>query len=87
MARPSVRTNLTPFAWLDVIRRAEGDALQAIGFGLDEHDYHMAASGLRWRPRDHGSPAGRPFVLIVAATIKRPYIRDLSAAVSAIRIF
>lgn len=59
--------------------------MQAIGFGLDEHDYHVAASGLHWRPRDHGSPAGRPFVLIVAATIRRPYIRDLSAAVSANR--
>jgi poly[(R)-3-hydroxyalkanoate] polymerase subunit PhaC len=73
-----------PFAVLDILRRAQGDALAAFGLGPREYPYRIVASGPHWRLRDY---AGRDAasLLIVAAPIKRPYIWDLAPSVSAIR--
>ena len=73
-----------PFAVLDILRRAQGDALAAFGLGPREYPYRIVASGPHWRLRDY---AGRDAasLLIVAAPIKRPYIWDLEPSVSAIR--
>ena len=73
-----------PFAVLDILRRAQGNALTAFGLGPREYPYRIVASGPHWRLRDY---AGRDAasMLIVAAPIKRPYIWDLEPSVSAIR--
>jgi polyhydroxyalkanoate synthase subunit PhaC len=73
------------FAAMDVLRQAQGLALQAIGLGPDETPYQVLASGRRWRLRDYGGPRGAITLLIVAAPIKRPYVWDLSPAASAVR--
>jgi polyhydroxyalkanoate synthase len=68
---------------LDLMRRAQGHALGAIGFDPAELSHRILASGDHWRLRDYG---GRePSLLIIAAPIKRPYILDLGPDVSAIR--
>ncbi len=75
---------MAPFHALDAMRRAQGEALAALGFGAHEHPYHVVAEGPRWRLRRYGARAG-PAVLIVPAPIKRPYIWDLTAEVSVVR--
>jgi polyhydroxyalkanoate synthase len=75
---------LAPFAATDVLRRIQGDALGALGFGPDEHPYRVAASGPHWRLRDYNDHDAGPDLLIIAAPIKRPYIWDLTPPVSAI---
>jgi polyhydroxyalkanoate synthase len=73
------------FALMDALRRAQGDALGALGLGPAECDYRVLASGLHWRLRAYSTARRGPPVLIVAAPIKRPYIWDLAPARSAIR--
>jgi polyhydroxyalkanoate synthase len=73
------------FALLDLLRRAQGQALGSIGFGPAELGYRVLASGGHWRLRDYAGSNRRAPLLIVAAPIKRPYIWDLAPAVSAIR--
>ena len=73
------------FAISDVMRRAQGDALSALGLGPDECPYRIIASGTHWRLRDYTDDAASPSLIIVAAPIKRPYIWDLTPSVSAIR--
>ena len=73
------------FALSDVMRRAQGDALSALGLGPDEWPYRIIASGAHWRLRDYTHDAVSPSLIIVAAPIKRPYIWDLTPSVSAIR--
>jgi polyhydroxyalkanoate synthase subunit PhaC len=73
------------FALLDLLRRAQGQALGSLGFGPAERGYRVLAGGGHWRLRDYGGSDGKPPLLIVAAPIKRPYIWDLAPAVSAIR--
>lgn len=73
----------TQFATLDLLRRAQGQALGAIGFDPAELTHRRLASGDHWRLRDYGGSG--PSLLIVAAPIKRPYIWDLGPNVSAIR--
>jgi polyhydroxyalkanoate synthase len=70
---------------LDTLRKAQGEALERLGFGPTECGYHVVASGLRWRLRAYGGPDGRPSLLIVTAPIKRPYLWDLAPSVSAVR--
>jgi polyhydroxyalkanoate synthase subunit PhaC len=73
------------FSVLDAFRRLQGDVLASLGFGPVETPYRVIASAAYWRLRDYGSPRGTRPVLIVAAPIKRPYIWDLTPAVSIIR--
>jgi polyhydroxyalkanoate synthase len=69
---------------VDSLRRAQGDALAACGFGAHERAYTVVASGPLWRLREYDGGGDLP-LLIVAAPIKRPYIWDLAPAVSAVR--
>ena len=73
------------FALMDILRKAQGDALEGLGFGPTECSYEVLASGPRWRLRDYGGPDTEPLLLIVAAPIKRPYLWDLAPPVSAVR--
>jgi polyhydroxyalkanoate synthase len=73
------------FASMDSLRRAQGEALAALGFGPTECRYSVEASGASWQLRDYGPPDARLSVLIVAAPIKRPYLWDLAPSASAVR--
>jgi polyhydroxyalkanoate synthase subunit PhaC len=73
------------FETTDILRRAQGRTLQAVGFGPDEFPYRVTASGPFWVLRDYGKDSATQCVLIVAAPIKRPYIWDLAPSSSAIR--
>jgi|SRR5208337_4229545 len=73
------------FSWTDVLRRAQGDAFEALGLGPNECPYRVVALGSHWRLRDYTDHDASPCLLIVAAPIKRPYIWDLAPSVSAIR--
>jgi len=73
------------FETADILRRAQGRTLQAVGFGPDECPYRVIASGPFWILRDYGKDSATQSVLIVAAPIKRPYIWDLAPSSSAIR--
>jgi poly[(R)-3-hydroxyalkanoate] polymerase subunit PhaC len=73
------------FTAADSLRRAQGEALAALGFGPTECRYSIEASGPSWQLRDYGQSDGGPSLLIVAAPIKRPYLWDLAPAVSAVR--
>ena len=73
------------YSALDAFCRMQGDALALLGFGPVESPHRAIASGLYWRLRDYGSMHQSRSVLITAAPIKRPYIWDLTPAVSAIR--
>jgi polyhydroxyalkanoate synthase len=75
----------TYFTFFDVLRRAQADALGALGLGAEECRYEIAESGPYWRLRDYAVQRTAPSLLIVAAPIKQPYIWDLSPSVSAIR--
>jgi len=73
------------FALMDTLRRAQADALGALGFGPRECDYRVVASTARWRLREYAGPHSGELLLIVAAPIKRPYIWDLAPSASAVR--
>lgn len=73
------------FAMLDAIRRARGSVLETLGFGPDECQFDVLASGAHWRLRDYGGDGARGHLLIVAAPIKRPYLWDLAPSASAVR--
>jgi polyhydroxyalkanoate synthase len=73
------------FGNLDLLRRAQGHVLGAIGFDPAELTHRTLADGHHWRLRDYGGPGLETSLLIVAAPIKRPYIWDLGPNVSAIR--
>jgi Alpha/beta hydrolase family len=77
--------HLAHFSWTDVLRRAQGDAFQALGLGPNECSHRVVAAGSHWRLRDYTDHNTSPCLLIVAAPIKRPYIWDLTSSVSAIR--
>jgi polyhydroxyalkanoate synthase subunit PhaC len=72
------------FGMADMLRRAQGHALGALGLGPDECPYQVIASRPYWRLRDYGDRDARRSLLIVAAPIKRPYIWDLAPSMSAI---
>lgn len=72
-------------ALADAVRRTQGDALDALGFGPCGCEHEVVASGPGWRLRAYrGSGGGRP-LLIVPAPIKRPYVWDIAPAVSVVR--
>jgi polyhydroxyalkanoate synthase len=70
---------------MDRLRKAQGEALERLGFGPTECGFEVLASGVRWRLRDYGGPDPGPLLLIIAAPIKRPYVWDLAPSVSALR--
>jgi polyhydroxyalkanoate synthase len=72
------------FAVIDIFRRAQGEAIGALGFDPVELPYRVVASGANWRLRDYGDGNAWVSLLIVAAPIKRPYIWDLAPLASAI---
>jgi polyhydroxyalkanoate synthase len=76
---------LTHFALADKLRRAQGDALEALGLGPRECAFQLISSGPCWRLRAYGGPEAAPSLLMVPAPFKRPYIWDLTPAVSAVR--
>jgi polyhydroxyalkanoate synthase len=76
---------LAHFAMTDKLRRAQGDALDALGLGPRECTFQLISSGPCWRLRAYGGPKSGPVLLMVPAPIKRPYIWDLTPAVSAVR--
>jgi polyhydroxyalkanoate synthase len=73
------------FSITDILRRAQGDALEAFGLGPSESPYKVIASGPFWCHRDYSEHVTAQSLLIVAAPIKRPYIWDLAPSASAIR--
>jgi polyhydroxyalkanoate synthase subunit PhaC len=77
---------LAQFGWMDVWRRAQGDAGAACGFGPDEYPYRIVATGSHWRLRAYSDQPAMAPLLVVAAPIKRPYIWDLAPSVSAVRL-
>jgi len=80
------RGELVPMLELmDTLRRAQGNALEMLGFGPTECGYRVLASAPRWRLRDYASLDAGPAVLMIPAPIKRPYIWDLAPSVSAVR--
>jgi polyhydroxyalkanoate synthase len=78
-------TCLAHFAMADKLRRAQGDALDASGFGPQECTFQLISSGPCWHLRAYGGPEAGPVLLMVPAPFKRPYIWDLTPAVSAVR--
>ncbi len=73
------------FGIADILRRAQGDAVAALGLGPSECPYRVIASGPHWRLRDYGDDHASSSLLIVAAPIKRPYIWDLTPSASVIQ--
>lgn len=72
------------FSVIDALRRMQGDALAAAGYGPIESSHQIIGASSFWRLRDYcSSNEGRP-VLIVPAPIKRPYIWDLAPRISVI---
>lgn len=71
------------FAVMDVVRRAQGMALAACGFGPEESVAEQRASLPGLHLRAYGGE-GRP-VLLVPAPIKRHYIWDIEPEVSVVR--
>ena len=76
---------LAHFAMMDRLRRAQGDALDALGLGPRECSFKLLRSGPHWRLRAYGGPDAAPPLVMVPAPIKRPYIWDLTPSVSAVR--
>lgn len=70
---------------MDALRRAQGNALEMLGFGPNECGYRVLASAPHWRLRDYAGLDGGPAVLMIPAPIKRPYIWDLAPSASAVR--
>lgn len=69
----------------DVIRRAHGDLVGALGLNPNECPYRTIASHSHWCLRDYGGEDQSPSLLIIAAPIKKPYIWDLTPSISSIR--
>ena len=75
---------IAQLALSDAVRRTQGEALDALGFGPRECGHEITACGPGWRLRAYGDGSGRP-LLIVPAPIKRAYVWDLAPAVSVVR--
>jgi len=73
------------FGMSDMLRRAQANALDALGLGPNEHDFRVLSSGPQWRLREYAGPDAAPSLLIIPAPIKQPYIWDLTPSVSAVR--
>ena len=70
---------------MDTLRRAQGNALEVLGYGPDERSYRVLASAPHWCLRDYAGGGSGPAVLLIPAPIKRPYIWDLAPSASAVR--
>src|SRR5262245_27980157 len=73
------------FPLADVLRQAQGQLRDSIGFAPDECSHRVVASGRHWRLRAYDGPDTGPCLVIVSAPIKKPYIWDLAPSVSAVR--
>ncbi len=73
------------FTMADRLRRTQGHILDALGVGPRECPFELISSGPQWRLRAYGGPQEAPSLLMVPAPIKRPYIWDLTPAVSPVR--
>jgi len=82
----TIREAARGFAVADILRRAQGTALDLVGLGPRESEYQIVASSSGWRLRSYSSSGRGPTMLIVSAPIKRPYIWDLAPALSAVRL-
>src|SRR5271166_5677143 len=72
--------HLAHFSWTDVLRRAQGDAFEALGLGPHECPHRMVASGSHWRLRDytdHKSEGPRYFQALLPSSSAR--LRDFGA--------
>lgn len=58
------------FETADVLRRAQGHTLQAVGFGPEECPYRVVASGPFWVLRDYGEYSATQCVLIVVRLLE-----------------
>jgi polyhydroxyalkanoate synthase len=73
------------FDLADSLRRAQGDAIGALGLATRECPYEVVSASPFWRLRDYGGRDRATSLLVIAAPIKRPYIWDLAPSASAIR--
>lgn len=78
-------TILDPFQMVDAMRRAQGNAMEALCAGPDECAYEIVASGHLCTLRRYPNPASVPDALIVPAPTKRPYIWGLAPLASVLR--
>ena len=76
---------MSHFAMMDRLRRAQGDALDALGLGPRECAFQLVSSSPHWRLRAYGGPDAAPSLILVPAPIKRRYIWDLTPSASAVR--
>jgi polyhydroxyalkanoate synthase len=74
------------FVMIDMMRRAQGDAIEWFGLGPSGCPYQILSSSRHWSLRDYSDHHTSLSILIIAAPIKRPYIWDLSPSASAIRL-
>lgn len=72
-------------ATVDEWRRVQARTLDLFGFGVRECDHRVVATGHDWHLRRYGDGLGDVPILLVPASIKRPYIWDLSERVSPVR--
>lgn len=72
------------FAMSDGLSRTQASVLDMFGFGPSERAFQIISSGPHCRLRRYDGPDAAMSLLIVAAPIKRPYIWDLTPAVSAV---
>lgn len=72
------------FAMSDGLSRTQAGILDMFGFGPNERAFQIISSGPHCRLRRYDGPDAAMPLLIVAAPIKRPYIWDLTPAVSAV---
>jgi polyhydroxyalkanoate synthase len=75
----------TQFNVSDILRRAQGEVVGALGLGPSESPFRITLSREYWRLRDYGGEDPSRSLLIIAAPIKKPYIWDLAPSTSAIR--
>src|SRR5215472_909500 len=73
------------FGVSDILRRAQGNVVGALGLDPQESPHQIIASRAHWRLRDYGGDDRLRSLLIIAAPIKRPYIWDLAPSISAVR--
>jgi hypothetical protein len=63
------------FSWTDVLRRAQGDAFEALRLGPNEGPYQVVASGSHWRLRDYTDHDG-PLRETPAQSVRREQRRS-----------
>lgn len=74
----------TQLSAMDQWRGMQARTLDLFGFGTHECAFEVVASGPHWRLRHYPGETAGPALLMVPAPIKRPYIWDLTPAVSTV---